>query len=147
MKILRATRAHLPEIAVLFDQYRQFYGQKGDVEAAQTFLKERLERRESVIFLAKIDGQPAGFTQLYPIFSSVSMEKSWLLNDLFVAENFRKKGVGEALLLRAQKFVTDKKHKGLLLETAADNTPAQRLYDRLGWQKESDDYWFYFWKS
>ena len=53
MKVLRATRALLPEIAVLFDQYRQFYGQKGDVDGAETFLKERLERRESVIFLAK----------------------------------------------------------------------------------------------
>lgn len=64
-----------------------------------------------------------------------------------MVEKFRKKGVAEALLLRAQKMVADKKHKGLALETAADNVAAQRIYDRLGWQKESDEYFFYFWKS
>ena len=147
MKILRARSADLDGIAPLFDAYRQFYGQESDIPAARNFLETRLSRRETVVFFAKIGEKAVGFTQLFPIFSSVSMERSWLLNDLFVLENFRKNGVGEALLLQAQQFVSAKKHKGLLLETAADNASAQRLYERLGWHKESDDYWFYFWKS
>ncbi len=148
MKILRADRRHLDVVAPLFDGYRLFYGQKSDLAAARVFLNDRLRLRESVIFLAKAnDGEAVGFTQLYPIFSSVSMERSWLLNDLFVDEKSRKHGVGEALLRRAQAFVKEKSHKGLLLETAADNLAAQRLYDRLGWHRESDDFYFYFWKA
>lgn len=147
MKIIRTSRRHLDQLAPLFDGYRLFYEQKSDLAAARNFLEERLKLGESVLFMAKMGGEPAGFVQLYPTFSSVSMERSWILNDLFVASTFRKNGVGEGLLRRAQQFVADQKHKGLLLETAADNFAGQRLYEKLGWQKESDDYFFYFWKS
>ncbi len=79
MKTIRANRSHLGQIAPLFDGYRQFYGQKTDLKAAHDFLEERLKKGESVIFFIKINGEAAGFTQLFPIFSSVSMERSWLL--------------------------------------------------------------------
>jgi ribosomal protein S18 acetylase RimI-like enzyme len=147
MKIHRAKLVNLPKIALLFDQYRQFYEQPSDINRALDFLKKRLKKGESVLFFAEIDEKTVGFVQLYPVFSSVTTERSWLLNDLFVVENFRKNGVGEALLEAAKNFVTKKKHKGLLLETAESNVVAQRLYERLGWELESADYRFYFWKS
>jgi len=60
-------------IAPLFDKYRQFYKQPANKDPAAFFIKERLEKNESVIFLATWNSEPAGFTQLYPIFSSVRM--------------------------------------------------------------------------
>ena len=69
--IRRATLEDLDLIAPLFDGYRRFYGQPADVERAKTYLRERLENNESVVLLAMQGDKPAGFTQLYPIFSSV----------------------------------------------------------------------------
>ncbi len=143
IEIIAATEKHIPQLAVLFDRYRIFYSQKPDLIGATQFLKERIENRESVIFLAYDDDQVVGFTQLYTSFSSVSMQAVYILNDLFVSASHRKKGIGEALLNYAKQHCIQMKYKGLALETAFDN-PAQKLYERLGWKKDVHCF-HYFW--
>jgi GNAT superfamily N-acetyltransferase len=136
MKVIKATPAHLDQLVPLFDGYRQFYKKPSDLEGAKAFLKARFDKQESTIFIAlDPENKALGFTQLYPNFSSVSMKRDYLLNDLFVAEKARGKGVGKALLLKAQEFGKAENSKGILLETAYDN-PAQHLYEKLGWKKD-----------
>ncbi|MEX0314526.1 MAG: GNAT family N-acetyltransferase [Allomuricauda sp.] len=143
--IKQATALDVDLIAPLFDAYRVFYGQESDVEAAKDFLLERFKKGENVIFLTLENEIPVGFTQLYATFSSVSMQQFYILNDLFVAPEARKKGIGEQLLNHAKQFCLLKNGKGLALETATDN-PAQKLYERLGWEKD-EAYLHYFWKN
>jgi GNAT superfamily N-acetyltransferase len=141
VQVTRATVDDIETVAPLFDAYRQFYQQSGDLDGARAFLAERLARGESVIFLARLDdGTPAGFTQLYPVFSSTTMQRAWLLNDLFVAPAARRAGVGRALLERAHAFARETNSRELMLQTAVDNFPAQRLYESLGWQRDNDFY-------
>jgi hypothetical protein len=68
----------------LFDAYRQFYRQQSDPGGARQFLRARLENKQSVVLPAHIDSVAAGFTQLYPSFSSGAMARIFVLNDLFV---------------------------------------------------------------
>ena len=144
MKIIRATRQHLDDLVPLFDGYRMFYRQAPDRDPIKTFLGERFQKNDSVIFLAYDSERNAiGFTQLYPSFSSVSMQRLYILNDLFVSENARRQGVGEALLEHAKEFSRATGSKGLVLETEIDN-PAQKLYERLGWKKD-DQVFHYTW--
>ena len=145
IQLIQAELQHIDAVAEVFDAYRQYYGQVSDIEGARKFLSERIVNKESVIFLALEDSQPLGFTQLYPMFSSVSMRRSWTLNDLFVKETLRSKGIGKALLATAQNFISEQGHKGLLLETTPDNTKAQGLYERLGWVREEN--YFYYWQA
>ncbi|RFS18370.1 GNAT family N-acetyltransferase [Emticicia sp. C21] len=145
IQIVQAELQHVDAVAAVFDAYRQHYGQAPDIEGAKQFLAERIANKESVIFLALEDNQPLGFTQLYPMFSSVSMRRSWTLNDLFVKETLRSKGIGKILLATAQHFIQQQGHKGLLLETTPDNTKAQSLYERLGWVREQN--YYYFWQA
>lgn len=137
MNILHATVDHLHLLIPLFDAYRQFYEETSDLSGASLFLGERLTKKDSVIFLA-IDnsGTALGFVQLYPSFSSVSMKQLWILNDLFVIRSARGRGVARALLKRSTELATETKSKGLVLETAADNLPAKKLYQKSGWIKE-----------
>lgn len=135
-EIIQATADHVDLIAPLFDGYRRFYGQPSDLARARDYLRERLDRGESVLFLAVQDRAGLGFTQLYPSFSSVSMKRLWVLNDLYVAAEARKQGVAAALLERARRFAVETGAKGLVLETALDNHPAQRLYERHGWRRD-----------
>jgi GNAT superfamily N-acetyltransferase len=126
-----------PEIANLFDSYRIFYGQPSNIEAAKVYLAERLNRNESIILVAFYNGTAVGFTQLYPSFSSVSMKPLYILNDLFVIEEKRGLGIGEALLDAAENLGKALAWKGMVLETAQDN-PAQKLYERKGWAEDKD---------
>ena len=88
--ISRAGPADLDALALLFDAYRQFYGQPSDVPRARDWLRSRLRVGESVVLLAKRDGAIAGFVQLYPMFSSVRTAKTWILNDLYVDAGARR---------------------------------------------------------
>ncbi|RDY61297.1 GNAT family N-acetyltransferase [Flagellimonas nanhaiensis] len=145
MTIRKASLSDLELIVPLFDAYRVFYSQVSDIEAARAFIKERYEQNETVILLALEKDKPVGFTQLYKTFSSVSLKPFYILNDLYVSSDHRKKGVGEALLNEAKKYCESKNFKGLALETATDN-PAQKLYERLGWKKD-EAYFHYFWEN
>ena len=78
---------HLDKLAHIFDLYRQFCKQNSDINSAKSFLKERIISLESVIFAAFEGDTIVGFTQLYPTFSSVTLQRSWILNDFFVLEN------------------------------------------------------------
>ena len=144
MEIIQADIEQLEEVAGLFNDYRVFYEQEDNLEACRIFIKERMELKESVIFLAVENGVAVGFTQLYPMFSSVSMQRMNVLNDLYVKPEFRGKKIGEAILKCAQNYAQQNNLKGLLLETASDN-PAQRLYEKLGWTKD-EGFYHYFWK-
>ena len=139
--IRRATLEDLDLVAPLFDGYRRFYGQAADIPRAKAFLRERLERNESTILLAMRDGTAAGFTQLYPLFSSVRTARLWLLNDLFVAEHARRGGVARALLDAAVAFAREQGAAGVMLETMRDNAPARALYRAAGWH-EDDTQWY-----
>ncbi|MDC6364990.1 MULTISPECIES: GNAT family N-acetyltransferase [Flavobacteriaceae] len=145
MEITKATIEDLELIAPLFDAYRVFYSQNSDINAANQFLRDRFLNNETVLFLAVENNEAVGFTQLYKTFSSVSLQPYYILNDLYVSPNHRKKGVGEALLNHAKTYCETLSYKGLALETAADN-PAQKLYERLGWIKD-EAYFHYFWKN
>ncbi|WP_369903563.1 N-acetyltransferase family protein [Bacillus manliponensis] len=131
---------NLEGIATLFNHYRMFYRQESNVEGAKAFLRDRIENEESVIFVALQDGEYVGFTQLYPSFSSISMKRLWILNDLFVHENSRGTGVGKRLLEAAKQFASENGAKGLKLQTEVDNITAQRLYAENGYMRDSHYY-------
>ena len=138
MIVRRAKKKDLEQLCVLFDKYRIFYKQSSDVDRSKAFLKKRMKRKESVIFVAEQKKELIGFTQLFPIFSSVSMKRTWLLNDLYVNERSRGIGAAAKLLDAAKEFGAETNSKWLLLQTAADNFTAQKVYEKNGWVRETD---------
>ena len=146
MKVIvkRAEVNDLTEIAKLFNGYRIFYKQDSDLGLALSFLTQRIVHSESIIFFAKDgDGNYLGFTQLYPIFSSVSAQRTWLLNDLFVDESARGKGIATLLLNQAKAFAKETKSKGIALETEITNKNAQSLYEHLGYEKDVEHFCYF----
>ncbi len=143
--IKQASELDLGDIAPLFNAYRVFYGQHNNETAARDYLHARFKKEESIIFLAYLNNVAVGFTQLYPTFSSVSLKRSLILNDLFVSEESRNSGIAKALLQEAKSYCRKKNYKGLSLETAKDN-PAQYLYENLGWKKDVHVF-HYFWEA
>lgn len=142
MIVREAGLEDVDRLAPLFDGYRQFYRQSADPEGARRFLAARLGAGESRVFVAETeDGWPLGFVQLFPSFSSVSMRRLWILNDLFVAPDARRSGVARALMDRARELAIETDAKGLILETETRNAPAKRLYEDLGWALDGTDHY------
>ncbi|WP_159881005.1 GNAT family N-acetyltransferase [Paenibacillus puerhi] len=135
-----AEHSDVPALSVLFDAYRQFYGQQSDVAGAEAFLRKNMEERRSVIYLvpqaAHEGADLLGFAQLYPTLSSISMQRVWTLNDLYVLPVSRGHGVGSSLLDAVAAHARESGAKGVELSTAADNLTARRLYEKAGYVRD-----------
>lgn len=147
MNYRKALLSDLEPLAELFNGYRVFYEKESDIDGAKQFLKERITNNESEIFVCEVaEGKLAGFTQLYPIFSSTQMKRVWLLNDLFVNPDFRGNGISVGLIDCAKQLARDTNAAGLSLETGKSNTIGNKLYPRTGFVLDVDHN-FYSWEG
>ena len=135
MKVREAKLSDLKNLSVLFNSYRMFYGKKFDLEVAEEFLRSRIEKKDSKIFVCDFNNELSGFVQLYPLFSSTRVSKYWLLNDLYVDVNKRGKGFSKLLIERSKELVIESKACGMMLETEKSNDIGNKLYPTTGFKK------------
>lgn len=144
MSIAAATEADLDDLVPLFSAYLAFYELTKPLAEARAFLAARLSRGDSTIFIARDEqGAAQGFVQLYPLFSSLALQPAWLLSDLYVAEQARRRGVGEALMNAARGHAEASGACGLQLETGRSNVTGQSLYERLGYVRDQAFYTYW----
>jgi GNAT superfamily N-acetyltransferase len=133
--IAPATTDDLDDVLPLFAGYQRFYaGEARDDDHNRAFLARFVAPGDAGLLLLARDGEGAGaalgFANLYWTFSSVSAVEHALMNDLFVADAGRGKGVGHALIAAAGEAARERGMTRLSWQTAVDNRQAQRLYER-----------------
>ena len=139
--IREASTDDLPVLGRLFDEYRQFYQLPSDLEKANAYLKARLGSHDSTVLVAADDGQALiGFTQLYPTWCSLLAGPVYVLYDLYVAPQARRRGVGRALIHAATERGRHDRKLRMSLSTAKTNLGAQALYESLGWERDEEFY-------
>lgn len=126
----------LDELAVLFSQYREFQGKAPDPLAARGFLQARLNNGESAMFMAREEHSAVGFAQVYPSFSSVALARIFILNDRFVPESGRRKGVASQLLALVESYARSRDAVRVTLNVDRNNIQAQALYEARGWSPD-----------
>ena len=145
IEIRQGSLGLIDQMSELFNQYRIFYGQKNELEKAKDFLLERLKFQDSLIRLAFRQEIAVGFMQLYPCYSSVRLQPIYILNDLFVHQNYRNNGIGSALINEAKSICISDNIAGLQLETSKLNR-ANELYKKSGFSLIEDTN-FYSWTA
>ncbi|KKI93496.1 hypothetical protein WQ54_04520 [Bacillus sp. SA1-12] len=143
--IRQATIQDLPKLVPIFDSYREYFKQEKNPQEVLCFLFAKFERLESVIFIAEKDNEIIGFAQLYPVFSSLSLQRVWLLNDFFISEDFRNLGVGKQLFSNVKEFTILTKPKGIELSVEHENKQAWTFWEKQGF-KLDDEFRSYFCK-
>ncbi len=145
-QIIQIKPSNASMVYELFDKYRIFYGKESDLKSCRNFINERLHQADSLIYIVIFQGRAVGFTQLYPKFSSAQMTKNWIINDLYVIEQFRSKGVGTKLLRKGFEIAKLKGGKTVYISTQKTNVAAQKLYEYIGFKsvKNNNDFLDYF---
>ncbi|AIN61730.1 ribosomal protein S18 acetylase RimI-like enzyme [Pseudomonas sp. TE6288] len=141
MRIIQATLEHLDLLTPLFVKYREFYGQLPYPDSSRAFLEKRLKRKESIIYLALPDDgddRLMGFCQLYPSFSSLSLKRVWILNDIYVAEDSRRMLVADNLMREAKKMAKKSNAVRMRVSTSSDNEVARKTYESMGFRKDTE---------
>ena len=143
ISIRQAVVEDLEELAVLFDEYRQFQGQATNVAAGRSFLTERFTHSDSVVFIALASGTAVGFAQLYPSYSSVSLSRVFILNDLFVQKAVRRQQAASQLLAAVESYAWSFGASRVTLNVARTNVSAQQVYTARGWKQDEQFFMFH----
>ncbi len=141
--VRQAVLSDLAEVAKLFNEYREFQGEQADLAAAQQFLQARFNHGESVVFVAQEENMPVGFAQLYPSYSSVSLKRVFVLNDLFVHASARRKGVAAKLLAAVETYAWSLGAVRITLNVARVNQSGQALYEAQGWGQDAQFFMYH----
>ena len=138
MIVRRAIKEDLNQLAVLFDEYRQFYGTSSNLKQSLDFLTQRFENKESVIFIHVKDDVFTGFVLLYLGFSSVYCSKYYILDDVYVTPAYRRQGSAKQLIDTAILFARHENAQRISLESQKNNYQSHQLYEQMGFVKDSE---------
>ena len=144
MQIIKSTEHHLDQLVPLFDEYRAFCGFPPSPEQTRAFLAGLLQREASVIFIA-LDpdtDRVMGFVNLYPSYSTLALQRLWILNDLAVSADFRGRNVSKALISKAMEYARETNAVRIELKTETSNARAQNLYKGLGFTIDQDNVYY-----
>ncbi|OTG66081.1 GNAT family N-acetyltransferase [Acinetobacter silvestris] len=138
MIVRRATLDDLQQLAVLFDEYRQFYGASSNLKESFNFLRQRFENKESVIFIHVKDDVLTGFVLLYLGFSSLACSIYYILDDVYVTPIYRRQGSAKQLIDTAILFARQENALRISLETQKNNFQSHQLYETMGFVKDDE---------
>ncbi|MGG3468722.1 GNAT family N-acetyltransferase [Neobacillus pocheonensis] len=142
--IKQATIQDLKRIVPIFDSYREYFKQKRNPIEVEKFLFGKFEHLESMIFIAEHQGEVIGFAQLYPVFSSLSLQRVWLLNDFFISEAHRNQGVGKQLFEKVKEFTSLTMSKAIELSVEHSNQKAWEFWEKQGFKLDEEFRYYYF---
>lgn len=138
MIVKRATESDLQQLAVLFDEYRQFYGASSNTSESYHFLKQRFENQQSVIFIHIKDDVITGFILLYLGFSSLACSTYYILDDVYVTPIYRRQGSAKQLIDTAILFARHENALRISLETQKSNYQSHQLYEQMGFVRDDE---------
>jgi ribosomal protein S18 acetylase RimI-like enzyme len=127
----------LDAVIGLFSQYLTFYEVTQPPERIRAFIRQRFEDGDSLVLVARSGGATVGFAQVYPTQESLSLGSAWVLYDLFVAPDARGLGAGRALVRAVLARAAEAGVVYVSLDTAKDNTRAQKLYEQEGFVRDT----------
>ncbi|GIP40326.1 hypothetical protein J31TS4_36060 [Paenibacillus sp. J31TS4] len=110
-----------------------FYGCEPPADRDLALLQDRLaEGSIGCQFVAEREGTLVGFATLYGSYSTLRARPVAVLNDLYVAEEERGRGLGQGLFEACAAYAAEQGYASMSWETDRENTAAQRFYDRMG---------------
>ena len=121
----------------LYLSYLRFY-ESEPVEASTELLWDRLRRLVPDIqgLVAEVDGEVVGIAHFHYQLSTWSDTSQCYLEDLYVAESARGRGVATALIKQVEDLAIQKKCSELFWITKESNSTARKLYEKVASQSE-----------
>ena len=130
-----AAERDLPELLTLMRGYCDFYEVAPSDEALLAMSRALIAdpAREGLQLIARDEqGTAVGFATIFWSWSTSHAARIGVMNDLFVAQGARGKGVAEQLIAACVERARSRGAAVLAWQTATDNERAKAVYDRIG---------------
>ena len=134
---------YIDQFVNVVEEYRRFCGFNVSPEATKDFFNKLHTEMRAVTFIAISErDEVMGFINLYPSYSTLSLRKIWILNDLGVSSKYRRLGVAQALIKKSIEFAKESDAIRIELKTAKTNLNAQKLYSEIGFQIDQGNIYY-----
>jgi GNAT superfamily N-acetyltransferase len=140
VRIEPATSADVADLLRLIRALAEYEGLQDEVVATEAQLTESLfgASAQAEALLARVDGQAVGMALYFHNYSTFLARRGLYLEDLFVAPEWRGRGIGKALLARVAGIAVTRDCGRLEWAVLDWNAPAIRFYQSLGARALSD---------
>ena len=134
LSIRPATRDDVPLLLTLIRALATYEKKPRAVVASDAdLLRDAFGRQPKFrALIALWNDEPAGYASFFYFYSTFQGRAALFLEDLFVLDKFRGKGIGKALLAAVAKLAIEEGCYGLRWEVLDWNRPAIEFYERLG---------------
>ncbi len=137
-ELIEPTADELAEVAAVFDQYRQHYGQAVAPGQTLAWLSLHTGRGQLNVFTARIGPDLAGLATAVSVPASLTLSCFWQLRDLYVIPDARRRGAGRALVDAVRQGAEAAGAIRLSLQTEPGNAAALELYHAAGFAAVED---------
>lgn len=138
LKIRRAGRKDIPLIFTLINEMALYEKRPQDMTGTPEALGHWLfDKAIGTFYIAEVDGETAGYALCYPVFGSFAAAGRVHLEDIFLRESFRGKGLGKAFFTHVAAEVLKEGYSGMEWSCLDWNTLALDFYDRIGAHRET----------
>ena len=141
IEIRPAVPGDLAEILSLMEEFADHVSLREHLVVNEERLAEAVFGESAFVELltAARSGQVIGYAMYYPHFSSFRGEQGFYLEDIFVAKQFRGRGIGLAMIKRIALQAAKRGFCRIDFQVLNSNTAALEFYDRLGAEVKTDE--------
>ena len=135
---IRIRKAGIEDLEAFVDIYKSAYRNMQEYAYRKErnikyYFKWLLRRDREGIFVAEIDGKPAGFVACDATWHSFFDEDVGEIHEIVVAREYRGKGIGKRLMEAAENYLKSRGHKKIELWVGERNYAAKKFYEKLGY--------------
>ena len=140
------TEGDIPQVISLMQEFAEY-------EHLSEYCTVTCDRMRTAMFgdghvadgLCAFDGdRPIGYAIFYPNFSSFRGQRGLYLEDIYVDQEHRGKGIGEAMLREVARTADERGFERIDFMVLDWNEPAVKFYEKLGAVRDSEERHFKF---
>lgn len=146
MNIREAAETDLPQIVRSIGDFARFERLEAYLEVTEDSLREAIFGPAAFVecLIAEESGDAAGYALYYRNFSSFRGQPGFFLEDLYVDERFRGRGLGLAFLKEIARRGRSRGIVRIDFQVLEWNTPAIKFYEKLGAVRDDEERHFKF---
>ena len=146
IQIRKSTPDEVPAIVRLMRDFAEYEDLGDYCEITEARLNDVMFGEQAFVegLVAFHDEEPIAYAMFYPYFASFRGQCGFYLEDIFIAEDFRRNGLGEAMVKIVAKLAKQRGYERIDFQVLEWNTPAVKFYEKLGAVRDDSERHFIF---
>jgi GNAT superfamily N-acetyltransferase len=146
IQIRKSTPTEVPSIVRLMRDFAEYEDLAEYCEISEERLLDVMFGDDAFVEgLVAFHGEdPIAYAMFYPYFASFRGQCGYYLEDIFIAEDFRRNGLGEAMIKIIARLARQRGFERIDFQVLEWNTPAVKFYEKLGAVRDDSERHFKF---